>query len=309
MANPIEAYRNKLRTPAEAVALIPDGSLVVKGNAAGEPPALVRAVADRARAGGFSNLRMSSLLPMRAASESILAPDVRDVIQWVSLFVNGFDRDLVGSGAAHFIPNYFHQVPRLFTEFMDIDVAMICVSRVDRHGYMSLGTNVDTNKAAIEAADIVLAEVNEQMPRVHGDSWVHVSEVDAIVEHDAPLPELPLAPERPEDEAIGRLIAEITPDGATIQLGIGGVPSAFARALHGHRNLGIHTEMFVDAMVDLIESGSWTVRRRPSTAARRCTPSPRAHGACTSSSTTTRASRRIPSPTPTSRRTSPATTT
>ena len=120
MANPVETYRNKLRTPAEAVALIPDGSLVVKGNAAGEPPALVRAVADRARAGGFSSLRMSSLLPMRAASESILAPDVRDVIQWESLFVNAFDRDLVGSGAAHYNPNYFHQVPRLFTEFMDI---------------------------------------------------------------------------------------------------------------------------------------------------------------------------------------------
>ena len=149
---------------------------------------------------------MSSLLPMRAASESILAPDVRDVIQWESLFVNAFDRDLVGSGAAHYNPNYFHQVPRLFTEFMDIAVAMICVSRVDRHGYMSLGTNVDTNKAAIEAAGIVLAEVNEQMPRVHGDSWVHVSELDAIVEHDAPLPELPVAPERPEDEAIGQLI-------------------------------------------------------------------------------------------------------
>ena len=255
MANHVEAYRNKLRTPAEAVALIPDGSLVVKGNAAGEPPALVRAVADRARAGGFSSLRMSSLLPMRAASESILAPDVRDVIQWESLFVNAFDRDLVGSGAAHYNPNYFHQVPRLFTEFMDIAVAMICVSRVDRHGYMSLGTNVDTNKAAIEAAGIVLAEVNEQMPRVHGDSWVHVSELDAIVEHDAPLPELPVAPERPEDEAIGQLIAEITPDGATIQLGIGGVPNALARVLTGHRNLGIHTEMFVDAMVDLIESG------------------------------------------------------
>ena len=138
---------------------------------------------------------------------------------------------------------------------MDIAVAMICVSRVDRHGYMSLGTNVDTNKAAIEAADIVLAEVNEQMPRVHGDSWVHVSEVDAIVEHDAPLAELPLVPERPEDEAIGQLIAEMTPDGATIQLGIGGVPNALARALTGHRNLGIHTEMFVDAMVDLIETG------------------------------------------------------
>ena len=255
MPNPTDEYRNKLRTPEEAVALIPDGSFVFKGNCAGEPPALVRAVADRARAGGFTNLRTTSLLPMRPASESILAPDVSDVIHWESLFVNGFDRALIGSGAAHYNPNFFHQVPRLILEFMDINVTLIDVSRADRHGYMSLGTNVDTHKAAIEKADIVIAEVNNHMPRVHGNSWVHVSELDAIVEHDEPLPELPLVPERPEDEAMGRLIAEMVPDGATIQLGIGGVPNALAKALNGHRHLGVHTEMFVDAMVDLIQSG------------------------------------------------------
>jgi itaconate CoA-transferase len=138
---------------------------------------------------------------------------------------------------------------------MEIDVAMVCVSPMDRHGYMSLGVNVDTNKAAIAAADLVLAEVNPRMPRVHGDSWVHVSEVDALVEHEAPLAELPMAPARSEDAAMGALIAEMIPDGATIQLGIGGVPNAVAKALHGHRDLGIHTEMFVDSMVDLIETG------------------------------------------------------
>jgi itaconate CoA-transferase len=255
VASAADEYRNKLRTPAEAVELIPDRSLVIQGNATGEPPALLRAVANRALDGGFTNVRMASLLPMAASASSILAPEVRDVITWESLFVSGADRDLVESGAAQFNPGYFHQVPRLFTEFMDIQVALICVSRVDKHGYMSLGTNVDTNKAAIEAADVVLAEVNNNMPRVHGDSWVHVSEVDAIVEHDAPLHELAVAPERPEDAAMGKLIAEMVPDGATIQLGIGGVPNAVSRALMDHRNLGIHTEMFVDSMVDLIESG------------------------------------------------------
>lgn len=256
MTNPADAYRDRLRTPAEAVALIPDGCLVLKGNAAGEPPALVRAVAERARAGGFTRLRMSSLLPMRPAAESILAPDLRGVIEWESLFVNGYDRELVQSGAAHYVPNYFHQAPRLIAEFMDVGAALVCVSRADRHGYMSLGTNVDTNKAAVAAAGVVLAEVNAHMPRVHGDSWIHVSEVDAIVEHDEPLPELPLVPARPEDETMGGLIAELVPDGATIQLGIGGVPNALAQALLGHAGLGIHTEMFVDAMVDLIESGA-----------------------------------------------------
>lgn len=248
-------YRGKLCTPAEAVELIPDGSFVISGSCVGEPPALLRAVADRALAGGFTNLRMSSLLPLQATATSILAPAVQHVISWESLFASGSDRGLIESGKAQFNPAYFHQIPRLFTEFMDIDAVMVCVSRMDKHGYMSLGTNVDTNPAAIKAADIVIAEVNNHMPRVHGNSWVHVSEIDAIVEHDAPIQELPVVPERPEDQAMGKLIAEMVPDGATIQLGIGGVPNAVANALMGHRDLGIHTEMFVDKMVDLIESG------------------------------------------------------
>lgn len=250
-----ETYQRKLCTPAEAAARIPDRALVVQGNAIGAPPALLQAVAARARAGGFSSLRMTSLLPLASSASSILADDLRGVIHWESIFASGVDRRLLASGQAVYVPAYFHQVPRLFTEFMEIDVAMVCVSPMDRHGYMSLGVNVDTNKAAIAAADLVLAEVNPRMPRVHGDSWVHVSEVDALVEHEAPLAELPMAPARSEDAAMGALIAEMIPDGATIQLGIGGVPNAVAKALHGHRDLGIHTEMFVDSMVDLIETG------------------------------------------------------
>jgi acyl-CoA hydrolase len=138
---------------------------------------------------------------------------------------------------------------------MDVNVAIVCVSRVDKHGYMSLGTNVDVAKASIAKADIVIAEVNQHMPRVHGDSWVHISEIDAVVEHDALLNELPTPPEREEDEAIGNLISAMIPNGACIQLGIGGVPNAVAKSLMNHRDLGIHTEMFVDSMVDLVERG------------------------------------------------------
>lgn len=250
-----DAYRAKLRTPDEAVALIPDGGLVVQGNAIGEPPALLKAVADRARSGGFTNLRMISLLPLAASASTILSKDLRGVIHWHSIFASGADRELLAEGVAAYTPAFFHQVPRLYTEFMEVDVAMVCCSRVDRHGYMSLGVNVDTNKAAIQAADVVLAEVNPQMPRVHGDSWVHVSEVDAIVEHDTPLAELPAPPARDEDRVMGERIAEMIPNGATIQLGIGGVPNAVAHSLLDHRDLGIHTEMFVDSMVDLIEAG------------------------------------------------------
>jgi itaconate CoA-transferase len=257
-----ELYRAKRRTADEAVAMIPDGAFVVQGNAVGEPPALLEAMARRARTGGFTRLVVTSLLPMGTTARTILAPEVRDVIRWQSIFASGADRGLIASGDAVYSPAFFHQVPRLYREFMKIDVAVICVSRVDRHGYMSLGTNVDTNRAAVESADLVLAEVNERMPRVHGDSWVHVSEVDAIVEHPTPLLELPVPSVRPEDAVIGGTISEMIPDGATIQLGIGGVPNAVAQSLMHHKDLGIHTEMFVDAMVDLMEAGVANGRRK-----------------------------------------------
>lgn len=248
-------YERKRRTAAEAVGLIPDHSLIVQGSAIGEPPALLQAVADRARAGGLTDIRMTALLPLAASARSTLQPDLRDRIHWESLFASGVDRGIIESGQAHLVPAFFHQIPRLMEEYLDIGVAMVTVSRVDRHGYMSLGVNVDTNKAAIANAKVVLAEVNNNMPRVHGNGWVHLSEVAAVVENHVPLAELPVAPERAEDREMGRIIAEMIPDGATIQLGIGGVPNTVAKNLTGHRDLGIHTEMFVESMVDLVESG------------------------------------------------------
>ncbi len=248
-------YDSKRQSAEEAVAAIPDGAFVLQGNAIGEPAALLGAVADRARAGGFKSVKMASLLPTKHSAATILSPDVADVIGWVSLFASGADRAAVRRGDAEFIPIQFHQVPRVIREYLEVDVALIAVSRVDDRGYMSLGVNADTNLAAIEKAGYVVAEVNQHMPRVHGSGWVHVSEIDAIVEHDEPLTELPVPPVRDEDAQMGTTISEMIPNGATIQLGIGGVPNAVARSLRHHRDLGIHTEMFVDGMVDLIESG------------------------------------------------------
>jgi itaconate CoA-transferase len=250
-----DVYQEKLRTPAEAAALIPDGSYIMQGLAVGEPPAMLEAVANHAKDGGYTNLRMTSLLPMGASARTILQPELRDIISWESMFASGADRGLIVEGHATFNPAFFHQIPRLITEFMDINVTMMAVSRIDEHGYMSLGTNVDTAKASIAKADVVILEINQNMPRVHGDSWVHISEATAVVEHDAPLNELPVPPDREEDVAMGKLIADMIPDGACIQLGIGGVPNAVAKSLSGHKDLGIHTEMFVDSMVDLVEDG------------------------------------------------------
>ncbi len=256
MADPQDVYRSKLKTAEEAAALIPDGALIAQGNAIGEPQAMLEAIAQRARGGGFGDgITMMALLPMAGSARTILAPEVRGIIKWQSLFASGADRDLLKSGDASFVPAFFHQIPRLYSEFMDIDVAIVVVSPVDKHGYMSLGVSIDIGVAAIAKAKYVVVEVNSHMPRVHGTGWVHVSEIDAIVEHNTPLAELPVPKDREEDKAMSELISAMIPNGACIQLGIGGIPSAVAKSLLGHKDLGIHTEMFVDPMVELIESG------------------------------------------------------
>ena len=250
-----DEYRARVRGADEALDLITDGASIVQALGAGEPPALLEAIAGAARDGRFSSLTMRSLLPFGASKSTILSPDVAGVIRWNSLFVSGADREAVQSHRADFTPNYFHQVPRLLTEFIPVDVCIASVSPMDEHGFMSFGVSVDYTSTAARVAKHLIVEVNEQMPRVHGNCFIHVSDVDAIVEHDAPLPELPTPATRPEDEAMGKLIAEMVPDGATIQLGIGGVPNAVAQSLRDHQDLGIHSEMFTDSMVDLIEDG------------------------------------------------------
>ncbi len=257
-----ELYRAKLKSPDEAVALIPDGASIVQPIIAGEPPALLAAIASAARQGRFSKLTMRALLPFVATKATVLQPDLKEVIRWESLFLGGADREAVKEGRAGFTPNYFHQVPRLLSEFIPVDVCIATVSPMDKHGYMSLGVAVDYTSTAARVARVLLLEVNEHMPRIHGRSFIHISEATAVVENNASLPELPTPALRPEDEAIGRSIAEMVPNGATLQLGIGGVPNAVAQYLRDHRELGIHSEMFTDSMVDLIEDGVATGTRK-----------------------------------------------
>ncbi len=250
-----EVYKRKLKSPEEAVALIPDGASIIQPIVAGEPPAILAAIADAARAGKFTSLTMRALLPFAGTKATVLQPDLRGVIHWDSMFAGGADRAFIETGEACFTPNYFHQVPRLVSEFIHIDVCIARVSPMDAHGYMSLGVAIDYTSTAARVAKILLLEVDEYMPRVHGRSFIHIDEATAVIENHVPLPELPPAPVRPEDEVIGGLIDEMVPDGATIQLGIGGVPNAVARHLMNNKDLGIHSEMFTDNMVDLIEAG------------------------------------------------------
>lgn len=170
-----------------------------------------------------------------------------------SWFASGLCRDAINEGWADFTPNYFHESPRLYEQYVPVDVLMAAVSPMDKHGYFSLGVSVDYTSTAVKVAKKVILEVNNNMPRTLGDSFIHISQVDYIVENHVPLPELPVAPVTEVDAAIGQYVAELVDDGSTIQLGIGAIPNAVAQFLAAKRNLGIHSEMLTDGMVDLIE--------------------------------------------------------
>jgi len=219
-------YQKKLTLPAKAVERIAPESTIVHGMGTGEPPALLGAVADRVRAGDLQGLKVFSLLPMEHVGRTLLAPDLSDRVSAYCWFVSGADRELVKCGLNHFVPNEFHQIPRLVRDFMKVDVTVTTVSPMDKAGFFSFGTVNDYISTAARYAKRLIVEVNRHMPRVFGDSLLHVSEVAAIVENDLPLIEIIPAKPKPEAEAIGHIIAEMVPDGATLQLGIGGIPNA-----------------------------------------------------------------------------------
>jgi itaconate CoA-transferase len=255
-------YKRKLTSPQDAVAAISSGATLIHGMATAEPPALLGAIAERLRSGDLKDISVYSLLPMKTAAETVLAEDLAHTVHAYSWFVSSSDRRLVDCGVNHFVPNEFHQVPRLIREFMEVDVVVTTVSPMDRAGFFTFGAVNDYISTAARHCKRLIVEVNPRMPRVFGDSILHISEVDAVVENESALPEGVLAEPRPESDVIGRSIAEMIPDGACIQLGIGGIPNAVAASLRGHKDLGIHTELFCPGMVDLIRRGAATGARK-----------------------------------------------
>ena len=262
MSSCTSEYQQKLTTPQRAVEQIKNGDTIVHGMTIAEPPALLAAIADRARGGDLKDIKIFSFLPLEHAAKTVLAPDLSDCIQSYSWFVSGTDRAMVKVGLNYFVPNYLHQIPRLIRDFMEIDVTITTVSPMDKAGYFSFGTANDYTSTAARHCKRLIVEVNENMPRVFGDSLLHISEVDTIVENHVPLMEMIPPEPKPEDELIGKYLAEMVPDRATIQLGLGGIPNAIARYLMNHKDLGIHTELFVPGMVDLIETGVVTGRSK-----------------------------------------------
>jgi 4-hydroxybutyrate CoA-transferase len=237
---------------AEAVAVIQSGQRVFVHSVAAAPQQLVAAMTQR-----HAELRNVEVIHLHTEGAAPYATaEYAQSFRANALFVGENLREAVTAGRADYIPVFLSEIPRLFRKgVLPIDVALIQVSPPDRHGYCSLGVSVDVSLAAVQTARLVLAQVNPHMPRTYGDGLIHVSRLNAIVDSDAPIPERSIKPQGPIELAIGKNCATLIEDGATLQMGIGAIPDAVLASLLNHRRLGIHTEMFSDGVVELVERG------------------------------------------------------
>jgi acyl-CoA hydrolase len=235
-----------------AVQAIRSGDRIYVHSVAAAPQRLIRAMTARA-----PELRDVEITHLHTEGEAPYAePGCEKSFHTNALFVGPNMREAVARGQADYVPVFLSEVPNLFRSgAMPLDVALVQVSPPDRHGFCSLGVSVDASRAAVHAARTVIAQVNPNMPRTHGDGLLHVSNIDLAVDVDEPLPEVAPAPLTDAARAIGRHCAELIEDGATLQMGIGAVPDAVLAALSNHRDLGIHTEMLSDGVLDLIMRG------------------------------------------------------
>ncbi len=261
-------YQQRLMSAADAVALIPSGARVAMGLGFSQPPAILAALAERARAGQVDDVSLYYLLSTGIAGHTVLTDELMGRIRPFSLFHSAIERGLEARARAAgrlnpvtFIPTGFQQAPRVLHE-AGVDSLICTVSPMDENGFFSFGSNTDYNKPVSEHAGRIILEVNPAMPRVFGDCTVHVSRVMAVVENHTPLLELPVAEPTPNDIAIGGLIADLIEDGSTLQMGIGALPNAVCAALHDRRDLGLHTEMLTPGLVELMQAGVITNARK-----------------------------------------------
>jgi 4-hydroxybutyrate CoA-transferase len=245
-------YQEKVTSATEALTVVQSGNRVYLGGGAGVPSHLIQALV--ARAPELYDVELTHILTYAEAPYA--AERYKNHFRVNALFIGGNVRRAVAEGWADFTPIFLSDIPSLFWDgSLPLDVAMIMLSPPDEHGFCSYGVEVGTSKPAAESARIIIAEVNQQMPRTYGDSFIHVSRLDHIVETDHPLPEAPQGGSSAEHALVGQHIAGMIPDGATLQMGIGSIPDAVLRCLSGHKNLGIHSELFSDGVIDLVEQG------------------------------------------------------
>lgn len=244
----------KFTTAQEAVKVIKSGDHIHLSSVASTPLCLIKAMCERGDRKEFKHVHIHHLHTEGPAPYA--DPKYEGIFQLDSFFVGANVRKETQAGAADYIPVFLSETQKLYRSgTLPCDVAMIQVTPPDEHGYVSLGTSVDATLAAVECARAVIAIVNKHVPRAFGDAFIHVSEIDLFVEHDQPLIEAHFAEPNETELAIGKHCAELIEDGATLQMGIGAIPNAVLCQLGNHKNLGIHTEMFADGVLPLVEKG------------------------------------------------------
>lgn len=244
-------YKEHLSTPEQAVQQIKSGQRVVVAHACGEPSIILDALV--ANAAQYENVEIIHMVAMGKAA--YCQPQYDKNFHHNAFFLGGSTRAAAAEGRVDFTPVYFSEIPSLLREDLRPNVTLLQCSPPDAHGYVSLGVSVDYTKPAAEASDLVIAQVNQNMPRTLGDSFLHVTQIGCLVEADTPVIEL--APPKIGDveRAIGENVASLVRDGDTLQLGIGAIPDAVLLFLKEKNDLGIHTEMFSDGVVELVEAG------------------------------------------------------
>ncbi len=244
----------KFTTAQEAVKVIKSGDHIHLSSVASAPQCLIKAMCERGPAGELKDVHMHHLHTEGPAPYS--EPEFEGVFQLDSFFVGGNVRKTTQAGYADYIPVFLSETQKLYRSgAVPCNVAMIQVSRPDKHGFVSLGTSVDATLAAVECADTVIAVVNKYVPRAFGDAMIPMSKIDLFVEDDQPLEEAHFTEPNEVEVAIGKHCAALIEDGATLQMGIGAIPNAVLAQLGGHKNLGIHTEMFADGVLPLVRAG------------------------------------------------------
>lgn len=247
-----EEYRRKRMSAGEALRAVNSGDRVWVQSGCGTPSVLVHALVGRA-----AELRDVEVVHMMTlGSADYTRPEYEGHFRHRGLFLGPNVRDAVAAGRADYTPIFLSEIEGLFeSDALPLDVVLMQVSPPDAHGFVTLGTTVDCTLTAARLAKVVIAEVNERMPRTHGDAALHISHIDAIVESSRPLLEYVADPFTEMHLRVARNVAALIPDGATLQTGIGGIPEAVLKCLGDKRNLGIHTEMVPDGVVELMESG------------------------------------------------------
>ncbi len=249
-------WKSRAASGEDVVACIRDGDSVFLHGACATPAVIIEELVRRSDLSGVRLYHMHTAGPAPFAAKGM-----EQSFCSVSLFTGAPLREAIAEGRADYVPIFLSDIPWLFQSGqVPLDVAVLHLSPPDTHGMCSLGTSCDVAKAAADSARVIIAEINEQMPRTHGNNVVPFNKVHAFVSTNRPLVEVHAQPETAAEGRIGELIAELVEDGSTLQMGIGGIPDAVLSRLHHKRDLGIHTEMFSDGLVDLYQSGAITNR-------------------------------------------------